>query len=107
MVMVLAFECVWYSGANGHRAAAYAKTHFPTLVNAAQSDILADPTRALTVIFQKINEGMNEDDKVDTYMSGTTAALVIVFDKKVIVANVGDTRAIIGKANGQGRAITM
>ena len=50
---------------------------------------------------------MNEDDKVDTYMSGTTAALVIVFDKKVIVANVGDTRAIIGKANGQGRAITM
>lgn len=67
-----------------------------------------DPVSALTTAFGLVNEKMNDDDSVDTYMSGTTwyelcvliqqySSIAIITDDKLVVANVGDSRVIIGQ----------
>jgi serine/threonine protein phosphatase PrpC len=95
-------------GSNGHKAAAFAKTHFPTLIEKAQAEILASPPNALSKLFAEINDNMNEDTTVDTYMSGTTAAIAIITNEgRLITANVGDTRIISMDDHGKPRLLTM
>ncbi len=57
---------------------------------------------------------MNEAvDTVDTYMSGTTAGIVIVYSSHggvgstVIAANVGDSRVVLAKVGGEGVPLSM
>lgn len=50
---------------------------------------------------------MNADAAVDTYMSGTTATTLIFINDKIIIANVGDSRLILGKEDGSATTLSM
>ena len=95
-------------GSNGHKAAAYARSNFPKLLNNINADeFINNPTQILTNVFAEINSGMNNDTSVDTYMSGTTASVLISIPGKVIIANVGDSRLILGKKDGSAITLSM
>ena len=98
---------IHFKGANGHKAAAYAKTQLPILIDQSKDQILSDPLLTLKEIFNQVNEGMNSDSKIDTYMSGTTAGIVIIYQDKIISANVGDTRIVLVESNGIAKSISM
>lgn len=102
------------AGSNGHKAAEYARIHFPKLINESKAAILANPQAGLTAVFARINEGMNEAvETVDTYMSGTTAGTIIVYSSHdgvgltVIAANVGDSRVVLAKTGGEGVPLSV
>ena len=59
-----------------------------------------NPQELYTQVFSEVNAGMNADSNVDTYMSGTTATTLIFVNDKIIVANVGDSRLVLGKKDG-------
>jgi serine/threonine protein phosphatase PrpC len=40
-------------------------------------------------------------------MSGTTVGLALVYNQQLFIANVGDTRIVLAKQNGQGVALTV
>jgi len=64
--------------------------------------------RAITDVFRTVDEAVMSNEKVDTYISGTTAAVVVVFEKwrRVVVANIGDSRVIYGKPGATTAALT-
>ncbi|KAJ3043746.1 hypothetical protein HDV00_004152 [Rhizophlyctis rosea] len=50
---------------------------------------------ALKAIYKEVNTRLNENDSIDTYMSGTTVILALVMGEKVIISHVGDSRGVL------------
>ncbi|XP_050219946.1 probable protein phosphatase 2C 35 [Mercurialis annua] len=71
------------------------------LVEILASDpmLLDDPVKAYSSAFLRTNSELHSS-KIDDSMSGTTAITVVVIGDKIYVANVGDSRAVIGIKNG-------
>lgn len=57
--------------------------------------LLDDPVRAYNSAFLATNSALHESE-IDDSMSGTTAITVLVSGDKLFVANVGDSRAVLG-----------
>ena len=57
-----------------------------------------DIHKAYKDAFIKVNQSLHDDSSIDDSMSGTTAITALFQKGKVHVANVGDSRAIIGQA---------
>lgn len=65
----------------------------------SDSTLLEDPVKAYNDAFLTTNEELHNSD-IDDAMSGTTAITALVIGNKFYVANVGDSRAVIGLKNG-------
>lgn len=54
---------------------------------------------ALTAALKELHEQMINESSIDTYLSGTTALVVVVGETtgKVTIANVGDSRVVLVK----------
>ncbi|XP_048235193.1 probable protein phosphatase 2C 35 [Ricinus communis] len=61
--------------------------------------LLNDPVKAYSSAFLRTNSELHSS-KIDDSMSGTTSITVLVIGDKIYVANVGDSRAVIGVKNG-------
>ncbi len=94
-------------GANGHKVAEYAKNRLPFYLETSKTQLLSQPEQTFKDIFDKVNQEMNDQGKIDTYMSGTTVGLALVYNQQLFIANVGDTRIVLAKQNGQGVALTV
>ncbi|KAE8711639.1 Cation/hydrogen exchanger 15-like protein [Hibiscus syriacus] len=46
--------------------------------------------------FQELDQDLSIDDSLDSYCSGTTAVTLVKLDHHLIIANLGDSRAILG-----------
>lgn len=55
-------------------------------------------------LFRNMNDALCEDSRIDTYMSGTTAAVVFVWtsSRRLTVAHVGDSRVLAAWRNPDG-----
>ncbi|KAK2982243.1 hypothetical protein RJ640_016373, partial [Escallonia rubra] len=71
------------------------------LVEILSSDatLLEDPVKAYNSAFLAVNDELHNSE-IDDSMSGTTAITVLVIGDKLYVANVGDSRAVIGVKEG-------
>lgn len=49
----------------------------------------------------RLNKALKADKMTETYLSGSTGVLVLVFRKRIITANVGDSGAILIKRDEQ------
>ena len=54
-------------------------------------------TEVITETFIKENENLLKNPNIDTNLSGTTCVSLIYTPKKLIIANIGDSRVILGK----------
>lgn len=61
--------------------------------------LLDDPVNAYSSAFLRTNHELH-DSEIDDTMSGTTAITVLVVGDKLLVANVGDSRAVIARKVG-------
>lgn len=69
--------------------------------NIFTDDFEKDPDGCIMRGFLKTNEAV-ENCGMDVRMSGTTAVTIIKWGKNIISANVGDSRAIMGRRDGTG-----
>jgi serine/threonine protein phosphatase PrpC len=86
-------------GEFGHDVAAFVKDKlerwFATDMPARRRRFFEDPARTVTDAFECVDELLCESDRIDAYLSGTTCVAVFMWDDQMLVANVGDSRAIL------------
>lgn len=97
-------------GVNGHIVSAYLKNNLPKWLDKefilnnliiAQENIDKQPIgQTINDVFVKTNTTLNQE--MDTTNSGSTCSLIIMSNKHLITANVGDSRAILGRKINSG-----
>ncbi|KAJ3248289.1 hypothetical protein HDU78_001295 [Chytriomyces hyalinus] len=92
-------------GTDGAKVSAFVKRTFPRILRESKALLTGSSKEAATALksaFATVNELIKENQAIDAYMSGTTATLLILFeeDRRVLVANLGDSRIIMGRREG-------
>ncbi|KAJ3074873.1 hypothetical protein HDU98_009943 [Podochytrium sp. JEL0797] len=93
-------------GSEGHRVSAYVKKIFPEVLAQRRSDLIGrtkEATAAMKNAFETVNTMLKENQAIDSYMSGSTAVVMLFFeeDRRVLIGNVGDSRIIMGRKEGE------
>jgi serine/threonine protein phosphatase PrpC len=86
-------------GSEGGKASSYVKSIFPEVLLSKKAAFESDPIAAIKSVYSSVNNRLIENPAIDTYMSGTTAVILIYLEdeRKVVVANVGDSRVLLGR----------
>ncbi|KAJ1556477.1 hypothetical protein HK405_013840 [Cladochytrium tenue] len=86
-------------GTEGGKASSFVQRELPVALRSRRDDFLADPVGAMKAVFREVNTRLAEDDSIDTYMSGTTAVVLVCLEDagRVVVANVGDSRVLLAR----------
>jgi serine/threonine protein phosphatase PrpC len=84
-------------GTEGHKAANFVKEMFVKVLENYRQLLIVDPATAMKRAFRDIHDLLIENDDIDTYMSGTTASVVVWRGDQLIVANLGDSRVVLGR----------
>lgn len=86
-----------FDGHGGSRAAEYVKTHlFQNLISHPQ--FATDPKVAIVETFQKTDSDYLMAENGQNRDAGSTASTAVLVGKKLLIANVGDSRAVISRA---------
>ena len=97
-------------GIHGHDVSAYLVYNLPlNISNILQNEILknfnpeniSNLSPLITHCFLKTNLDITNNEKIDSIFSGSTCVSLIFTPKKILCANVGDSRAIIGKFDNE------
>lgn len=89
-------------GTDGAKVATFAKQMFPTVLSELVDRIKHDPVGAMRDAYATVNERLTDNQAIDTYMSGSTAALVLIVEGKLVVSHIGDSRVLLGRRDGNG-----
>ncbi|KAJ3186624.1 hypothetical protein HDU85_007444 [Gaertneriomyces sp. JEL0708] len=84
-------------GADGGKVAAFVKQEIVTVLNELKEDLLREPEPALKNAYKLVHERLIENQAIDTYMAGTTAAIALIIGKKLLISHVGDSRVLLGR----------
>ncbi|KAI9596540.1 phosphatase 2C-like domain-containing protein [Syncephalis fuscata] len=95
-------DCALYAvfdghGSEGHKAATFVKKVFLEVLENYRQLLIVEPATAIKRAFREVNDLLVENEDVDTYMSGTTASVVIRRGNQLILAHLGDSRVILGR----------
>ena len=82
-------------GINGEHVSGYAKERYPSLLS-QHPGFFSEPSTAITASALKLNKEVCERD-FDTNFSGSTFITVLIRGKKLWCANIGDSRALLGR----------
>ena len=98
-------------GMFGHVISGYIVNHLPQNLNESfvkenvksfsSKDDFAKVKDILSITFVQTNINLANDDKVDSTFSGTTCSSLLLCPEKIISANVGDSRCVLGKFDGK------
>ena len=89
-------------GYYGHEVSGYIKENLPMDLNHALKqknlDLLKDDlSPTIKECFIQENQNLLNNHQIDSDLSGTTCISVIYTPKKLIIANIGDSRCVLGK----------
>jgi len=99
-------------GACGHHVSAYVRREIPRSLDkellkaeSAQARANIDSVaKHFIQVFERVNNTLEADKSIDSSLSGTTAVAAIILgragNRKIITANAGDSRVIIGYEEG-------
>ena len=94
MILMGAFDG---HGEYGDECSAYVRDNIEEFLSQAREDHGKDLEKAFRAAFRKLNSSMHYCNDFSDQLSGTTACVALFERSAVWVANVGDSRAIIGK----------
>jgi len=85
-------------GEGGEFVSQYALTEIPERLG-SHPLLDTDPGEAFRQIFVSVDKSLSKEDGIEPNFSGTTACVVLMREKHLYIANVGDSRAVIGQKN--------
>ena len=88
-------------GERGLEVAVWVKEQLPRWLQAHQKEFYRDPLDTLKVAFLEVDRQLQDNEQIDTYISGTTVTLMILWNGQMYIANVGDSRIIMAKSPNQ------
>ncbi len=85
-------------GLHGHEVSGYLKENLPAFLN-HQIKVYSQESieSIIEETFLEINFNLHTSDTIDTLYSGSTCVSIVYTPEKLICANVGDSRAVLGK----------
>lgn len=91
----------------GHEVSGYLRENLPVTMNnelkRKNKNVNVDNVNnILTDVFVNMNNKLLSGEIVDTTFSGSTCVSMIYTPEKVITANVGDSRAVLGRFKDNG-----
>ncbi|MFH4973923.1 hypothetical protein AB6A40_000632 [Gnathostoma spinigerum] len=95
-----------YDGHGGAKVSQYAGVHLHKTVVGHPLYLEGDIEGAIKQGFLALDEKMKNDEEMREDMSGTTAVVVIIKDKKIYCGNVGDSRAV-ACVSGEARPLSF
>jgi len=98
-------------GKQGHFVSNYVKEQLPKYVLAAEN-VMTDPEAVLSAAFMQMQAGLEQcaaREVFDCRRSGTTATIILHFvaDNRVVVAHVGDSRAVISSPSADASKVSV
>jgi len=88
-------------GVNGHEVSGYLKQNLPKVMSnelvSKSSSQKFDRNKVIEDVFLYINSKIFNEVNLDTHFSGSTGVTVMYSPDKLICANVGDSRAVLGR----------
>ncbi|KAL4445261.1 hypothetical protein ABPG74_022074 [Tetrahymena malaccensis] len=88
-------------GVFGHDVSGFLKRLLPLLFSEQSDRLEQDPRKVLNEIYEEANEKLNYESNIDILFSGSTVVSVYFHKNSIFCANIGDSRAILGKKNTQ------
>ena len=82
---------------NGHFVSGFLKTQFPAHLSTKFKELENDTRETLFDIFENISNKLIANTHIDITFSGSTVVSVLMRNHKIYCANLGDSRAVIGK----------
>eukprot|EP01029_Cantina_marsupialis_P010217 TRINITY_DN23282_c3_g1_i1.p1 TRINITY_DN23282_c3_g1~~TRINITY_DN23282_c3_g1_i1.p1 ORF type:complete len:333 (+),score=109.84 TRINITY_DN23282_c3_g1_i1:56-1054(+) len=67
------------------------------------SKFAVNPAKAMQEETEKLETELLRDPRIDTEFSGTTSVMCTIMGKEITVANIGDSRIILGTLNEEGK----
>ena len=91
-------------GYYGHEVSGFIKENLPMNLNHSLRKKKLDPlkddlSQTIKECFVQENQNLLSNHQIDSDLSGTTCISVIYTPKKLIIANIGDSRCVLGKYN--------
>ena len=88
-------------GQYGREVAHYLRDRLPTVLRAHRADLeSSDPEvirAAMTRSFTELQHALAHFSGIDLYLSGSTAAVALLFPNHLVTAHVGDSRIVLGQ----------
>jgi serine/threonine protein phosphatase PrpC len=81
-------------GPHGHKVGGYVQRMLPMYL-LDQPDFLTDPKPAIVKAFKKVQEDFNAQSRLSASLSGTTATIVLQTQTSLVIAHVGDSKAVV------------
>lgn len=95
-----------FDGHGGYKASQYCKDFLlQTIIRDA--DFPENITKALSRSFFKVDADFSAKARIQMLTDGTTATVALIQDKKIYVANTGDSRAILVQKGGKVRVMSI
>ena len=88
-------------GEHGHDVAQFVRDALPQQLLKALAETPNDVGRAYRDAFLRTDRMVDQSASVDDHMSGTTAVVLMLDGDMLHIANVGDSRVIIGQRKGE------
>lgn len=82
-------------GSDGSKVSNFIKKELEAAFVSVAKSFISDPSVALKNMYQLLSEQLKENQAIDTYMSGSTAVVVVSYQNTLYVANIGDSRAVL------------
>ena len=87
----------FHRGLYGHLCSDFISSNLPDYLNAEyKSNNKASLSSLITKSFTSFNNELITEKEIDSKFSGTTCVSVLLFQDKLICANLGDSRAVLG-----------
>eukprot|EP00439_Symbiodinium_sp_Y106_P039887 s3222_g4.t2 len=87
-------------GEQGKRVSEYARSQLARSLYASK-DLYTKPASALQSAYAETQKGIERSHAIDAQRSGTTAVTCYRHRDKLVVANVGDSRAVLGRCSSR------
>ena len=101
----MAFFCVMDGhGRGGERISEYCMTHLPKLI-VAHGELATNPGKALQEAFVEVDHDLRRIMAREATYAGTTCVCVLAVGDRLIIANSGDSRAVVGAVGSDGGCV--
>jgi len=91
-------------GAAGHHVSNFVRREFPKFLGSKnfgdKIESVEHAKTGLSQAFSGVNSSLSSNKKIDISLSGTTCVGTMIRDRKLITANLGDSRCVIGRQSG-------
>eukprot|EP01100_Stratorugosa_tubuloviscum_P012413 TRINITY_DN58_c0_g3_i8.p1 TRINITY_DN58_c0_g3~~TRINITY_DN58_c0_g3_i8.p1 ORF type:complete len:644 (-),score=322.23 TRINITY_DN58_c0_g3_i8:131-2062(-) len=84
-----------FDGHGGKVAASYVSDNLKIYVASNIDQIYTNPEQTLKTLVKKFDEDFIEYAKANEFQDGTTLVFVLIFEDKYVIANVGDSEAVL------------